>query len=85
MFVAIFVLIFLVSVGCWIMVFSKRARAKMPMASVGRSWLGKPQANRTEDERELEDGMSLIAYLLGAMVSTLLWVSALVIFVFRYR
>jgi len=67
------------------MVFSKSARATMPLASVGRSWFGKRLANRTEDERELEDGMSLIAYLLGAMVSTLLWVSAFVVFILRYK
>jgi hypothetical protein len=66
------------------MVFSKNARAKMPLVWVGRSWLRKRSAKQREDERELEDGMSLISYLLAAMVSTLLWVAALVLFVLGY-
>ena len=82
---AIVFLIFLVSIECWIMVFSKRARAKMLLVWVGRSWFRKRLARKTEDEQELEDGLSLIGYLLSAMVSTLLWVSALVVFVFRHE
>ena len=52
------------------MVFSKSARAKMPLVWVGRSWFRERLAKKTEDERELEDGMSLIGYLLAAMEST---------------
>lgn len=66
------------------MVFSKKARAKMPFVWVGRSWLRKRSAKQTEDDRELEDGMSLICYLLAAMIATLLWVAALVTVVLRY-
>ena len=57
----------------------------MPLVWVGRSWWKKRSARQSQDERELEDGMTLSCYLLGAMVSTLLWVLALVLFVLRYN
>jgi hypothetical protein len=80
---AVFVVILLVSVGCWILVFSKSARAKMPLVWVGRSRIRRREANLTEEQRELEDGLSVIGYLLMAMVSTLLWLTALAVAIFR--
>jgi len=66
------------------MVFSKSARAKMTMAWP-RSWVRRRDAKLTEEERELADGMTLIVYLLMAMVFTLLWLVGLVVSILRYN
>ena len=55
----------------------------MPLTN--RSWRRKSQSQKTEEQKELEDGMTLISYLLAAMVSTLLWLAALVVSILRYK
>jgi len=65
------------------MVFSKSARVRMPMAWP-RAWVRRRDAKLTEEERELADGMTLVGYLLMAMIFTLVWLVALVVAILRY-
>jgi len=67
------------------MVFSRKARAKMPLGWVGRRWPRNRSEKQAEEDQELKDGMSLICYLLAAMIATLLWLAALVMVVLGYH
>lgn len=65
------------------MVFSKGAREKMPLGRWPGLWVKSRGLKKAAERKELEDGLTLISYLLMAMVSTLLWLVALVVSIAR--
>jgi hypothetical protein len=72
---AIVVLLMVMAIGCWVLVFSKITRRRMP-----RFWWSKSISNDREEQRELTDAVILVSALLMAMVFTIASVAALILF-----
>lgn len=55
----------------------------MPLGRWPGLWVKSRGLKKAAERKELEDGLTLISYLLMAMVSTLLWLVALVVSIAR--
>ncbi len=82
-FVAIFVVILALSGGFWFLVFNKRARGKVLIPWWPSIWKRRLSIKEKEEVHDLEEGFALICYLLAAMICTIIWITALVVFILR--
>ncbi len=69
-----FLFLFLLSAGCWLFVFSKSARRKLPKGP----W---KLVEDKQEQDELDDGMALVGALIVAMVFTLVFLVGLIAFI----